>query len=212
MADKHPAAIILSGGPKSVHVDGAPRLDPDDLRARRPDLRHLLRRPADRPAARRHGRPRHARRVRPCPPHAHRRVVGAARRHPRRARRVDEPLRRHHRAAGRLRGDGEHARRAGRRARARRAPDLGRAVPSRGRPLAARHGGAAHVPARPRRLRADVEDGVGRRRAGRRASAIRSAASACCARCRAASTRRWRRRSSSAPSATSSRASTSTPD
>ena len=57
---------------------------------------------------------------------------------------------------------------ARRRARGRRASHLGRAVPPRGRAHAARHGGAAHVPARPRRLRADVEDGVGHRRAGRR--------------------------------------------
>ncbi|MEM7275121.1 MAG: gamma-glutamyl-gamma-aminobutyrate hydrolase family protein, partial [Actinomycetota bacterium] len=28
VAERQPAAIILSGGPASVHVDGAPRLDP----------------------------------------------------------------------------------------------------------------------------------------------------------------------------------------
>ncbi len=27
--ERRPAALILSGGPKSVHVDGAPRLDPE---------------------------------------------------------------------------------------------------------------------------------------------------------------------------------------
>ncbi len=31
IAQRNPAAIILSGGPASVHVDGAPRLDPADL-------------------------------------------------------------------------------------------------------------------------------------------------------------------------------------
>ncbi|NBU96488.1 MAG: GMP synthase (glutamine-hydrolyzing), partial [Actinobacteria bacterium] len=28
IAERQPSAVILSGGPKSVHVDGAPRLDP----------------------------------------------------------------------------------------------------------------------------------------------------------------------------------------
>jgi hypothetical protein len=51
-------AIILSGGPKSVHVEGAPVARPRHLRPRRPHPGHLLRRPAHRPAARRHRRPR----------------------------------------------------------------------------------------------------------------------------------------------------------
>ena len=29
ISDRNPSAIILSGGPKSVHADGAPLIDPD---------------------------------------------------------------------------------------------------------------------------------------------------------------------------------------
>ena len=36
LAADPPAALILSGGPKSVHVDGAPSLDPAILRDRTP--------------------------------------------------------------------------------------------------------------------------------------------------------------------------------
>ena len=73
IAAEPPAAIILSGGPKSVHVDGAPIARPGDLRPRHPHPRHLLRRAADRPAARRRRRPGHARRVRPRRADRHRR-------------------------------------------------------------------------------------------------------------------------------------------
>ena len=95
------------------------------------------------------------------------RLVGARAGHPRRARRLDEPLRRDHRGPARLPGDGIDQRCASRRARGRRASHLGRAVPSRGRPHAVRHDGAADVPPRSRRLRTDVAHELGRRRAGR---------------------------------------------
>ena len=39
LAADPPAALILSGGPKSVHVDGAPTPRPGDLRPRHPDAR-----------------------------------------------------------------------------------------------------------------------------------------------------------------------------
>jgi GMP synthase (glutamine-hydrolysing) len=199
MADKRPAAIILSGGPKSVHVEGAPLLDPAVYDLGVPIFgicygAQLIAQQLGGTVG-----PRHARRVRPRPPHPHRRIVGAARRHPVRARRVDEPLRCDHRAAAWL-----SVRRRARptrpsRARERRPTDLGRAVPSE----------VVHSPHGMSVLRTfvhelaecapDVEDGLRRRRAGG-ASGTRSAASACCARCRAVSTRRSRRRSSSAPS------------
>ena len=50
------AAIILSGGPASCYDDGRAAVDAERLRAGRADARHLLRRAADRAAARRQGR------------------------------------------------------------------------------------------------------------------------------------------------------------
>ena len=46
MLAREPKAIILSGGPASVHVEGAPVDRRRDLRRRRADARHLLRRAA----------------------------------------------------------------------------------------------------------------------------------------------------------------------
>ena len=56
MLARKPKAIILSGGPASVHVDGAPVDRPGDLRLRGPGVRPLLRRAARRPRPRRRGR------------------------------------------------------------------------------------------------------------------------------------------------------------
>ena len=50
LAARAPGRRHLRGGPASVHVDGAPSIDPAVYDARRPGARHLLRRPADRPA------------------------------------------------------------------------------------------------------------------------------------------------------------------
>ena len=64
-------------------------------------------------------------------------------------------------------------------ARGRRPADLRRAVPPRGRPLAVRDGRAAALPPRAGRVPADVDDGVGHRRAGRARSGPRSATAGC---------------------------------
>ena len=209
LAARRPMGVIFSGGPKSVHVPGRPGHRPGDLRPRRPDPRHLLRRPARRPAARRRGGPHRPGRVRPHRPHAHGGAVAPAR--ARAPGRVDEPLRLDRAGARRLRGHGQHARGAGRRPRARRAADPRRPVPPRGRAHAARPGAPAPLPLRRVRLPADVDDDVGHRRPRWRRSGPRSAASGSSAGSRAASTRRWPPPSSTGPSARSSRACSSTP-
>ena len=63
--EMQPKAVILSGGPESVHEAGSPRAPQVDLQFRRSGARHLLR-PADHgAAARRHGRRRAHQRIRP---------------------------------------------------------------------------------------------------------------------------------------------------
>ena len=51
-----PAAVILSGGPNSVHEAHSPQAEADSLQARGSGARHLLRRDGDLPGSRRRGR------------------------------------------------------------------------------------------------------------------------------------------------------------
>ena len=105
--DARPAsrtAIILSGGPASVHVDGrAGRRSRRATSSGVPGARHLLRRAADGARARRRGRRDRARRVRPHAARRRRARRRAVRATCRPSRRVDEPRRLDHRRAGRLR-------------------------------------------------------------------------------------------------------------
>ena len=113
IARRQPAGIILSGGPKSVSEEGAPKCEAAVFTAGRADPRHLLRDAADDGDARRGSGAGAASRVRPGehPHHAERAAVrlgagGAAR--------LGEPRRLRRRRAGRLRGDGDERQRAGR--------------------------------------------------------------------------------------------------
>ena len=176
---RQPAALILSGGPKSVHVDGAPALDPAIYELGIPILgicygaqliAQQLGGTVGRGMRGEYGRAKLRRTGA---------VAAAPRRRPRRPRRVDEPLRRHHRGAGRVRRDG-------------RRPTTPRSPCSRTTTAAiygvqfhpevvhspVRHGRAAALPARARRVPADwtmssvIDEQVardprpGRRRAG----------------------------------------------
>ena len=148
VADRRPTALILSGGPKSVHVDGAPSLDPAIYDLGIPILgicygaqliAQQLGGTVGRGMRGEYGR-------------AKLRRTGPSLLLPDDAPDVHDVWMSHFDAiteapAG-LHRDGGDRRRPRRRARGRRPADLRRAVPPRGRPLALRHGRAAAVPPR----------------------------------------------------------------
>ena len=167
VAERRPTALILSGGPKSVHVDGAPSLDPAIYELGIPILgicygaqliAQQLGGTVGRGMRGEYGR-------------AKLRRTGPSLLLPDDAPDVHDVWMSHFdaitEAPDGLHRDGGHRRRPRRRAGGRRAADLRRAVPPRGRPLAVRDGRAAAVPPRAGGVPADVDDVVGHRRAGR---------------------------------------------
>ncbi len=135
VAERQPVGVILSGGPKSVHVEGAPSLDPGVYDLGSPVLgicygAQLVAQQLGGEVAST-GRGEYGRTTL----RAHRRLR-AARPAGRPPAGVDEPLRLHRAAPGRLRRHRPHRRGAGGRARVARAEDLRRPVPPRGGPHA----------------------------------------------------------------------------
>ena len=108
---RQPSALILSGGPASVYVEGAPLLDPEIYALGIPTLGICYGAQLIAPAARRRRRPGCPRRVRAHDRSPRRAVAAASGRCPRVPRRVDEPRRRDQGGAGGLRGDGVDRRR-----------------------------------------------------------------------------------------------------
>ncbi len=171
-----PTGIILSGGPSSVLDAGCARHGPWRLRARGPDPRHLLWAPAHRAAPRRPRRVRRGSRVRARVAQA--RVRRSALRGPvagRRAHRLDESRRPGARAAGGHAADrdfrglplrGGSFRRHSRLF-TRKGSDLGRSIPSRGRPHRRRSPDPRELRAPHLRLSAHLDDVLLRRRHGR---------------------------------------------
>ena len=129
-----PKAIILSGGPASVHETGTPQLPPSGRQLRRAHPRHLLWRAGHGGSSRRPGGRRAYPRIRPRRAPDYRRYAAIPRRLALRrpAAGVDEPWRSRHQAPGRLPRRRGVQRRAVRGHRRRCPQALWRAVPSRG--------------------------------------------------------------------------------